>query len=162
MTIFVGADDEHRRPGLWPSEVPLGAPIEQCNRILSDKLIGFSLEVDLPIRMRLMRSQPEDLAGGFSVKYVPADEKQNLALRRLRDRLSRLLGIRGPDHDSYVFHVGFAYQIRWFDHLETADFHRVRADWLSGLARRAPELDLGHPKFCTYEDMFMFRQRVSL
>jgi hypothetical protein len=88
----------------------------------------------------------------------PVGAEDAAALATGRDRLADLFGYRHPDHDSYVFHITFAYLLDW---LPDAELPEVRAFLEAGLAeirRAAPVIELTPPAFCRFEDMHHFEE----
>ena len=162
MTVFGGADDQERKPGLWPRDVPLNVPIEVCDTMLAERLAGVQLECGLPIRMRVNDAEPAAHPEPILIDLSPVDEAEVQKLRRLRDRLADVLKIRQPDHDRYSFHISIAYQIDWFTDEEQADYVATRRHWREALKRRAPVFNFGSPEYCTLNDMFAFRRRLVL
>ena len=161
MTIFGGANDLGRKPGLWPDDIALDTPITLCNALLAERLFSFPLDCELPIRMRvdlapIVRSSP------ITVDLKPSDDQELQKLRRLRDRLSDLLRIRAPDHDRYGFHITIAYQIAWFDEAEEDAYAIPRRRWLVRLQQEAPVISFGAPEYCTFNDMFSFRRQLFI
>jgi hypothetical protein len=162
MTIFGGADDQERKPGLWPADVPLDAPMAVCDAALAERLVGFELDCALPIRMRINDAEPPVHPAPILIDLIPLDDAEALKLRRLRDRLSNVLKIRQPDHDHYAYHISIAYQIDWFTAEEQADYVAARRRWREQLKRQIPVLNFGPPEYCTLNDMFAFRRRLTL
>lgn len=162
MTVFGCADDQERKPGLWPADIALDTPLAVCDTALAERLAGFELNCALPIRMRIEDAEPPAHPEPILVDLVPADAAEADKLRRLRDRLSDLLKIRQPDHDRYTFHISIAYQIEAFTSEEQADYVTARRRWRMDLKRRLPVLNFGAPEYCTLNDMFAFRRRLVL
>ena len=162
MTIFGGANDQGRTPGAWPSDIPLDTPIATCNALLAERLKGFRLECDLPLRMRVDDSDPPIHPEPMLIDLVPVDAAEERKLRRLRDRLSDTLQIRTSDHDRYGFHITLAYQIAWFTAAEQADYDAAQRRWRRELERKAPVIELRAPEYCTFKDMFAFQSQCAL
>jgi hypothetical protein len=149
MTIFGGANDKERRYPLWPTGVPLDLPMAACNALLAERLRDFVLGDDgPPYRMRVDLAAPRADERPLTVNLVAADADTAMRLRRLRDRLSVLLGIRSPAHAAYRFHVTLGYQFAALAAAEDATWRVAAADWRATIARRAPVITLGAPEFC--------------
>jgi hypothetical protein len=162
MTIFGGANDQDRLSGLWPRDLPVDAPLSACNAHLAAKLMGIDPACDLPIRMRVDDSEPAAHPEPLLIDLAPLDAAEDRKLRRLRDLLSRVLQIRAADHDHYAFHISIAYQTAWFDAEEEKEYASVRRRWIAELKNHLPEIRLGAPEFCTFNDMFAFRSRLRI
>jgi hypothetical protein len=162
MTIFGAANDQDRRPGAWPADLPLDMPMTECDRILGERLRGFRLECDLPFRMKVDLSEPVPGERPLTLRLLPYDDAENAKLRRLRDRLAETLAIRTPSHDAYRFHVTLGYLIRWLTQDEQAVFRDTLATWRHRVALACPVLELGAPEYCTLKDMFAFSRQFHL
>ena len=110
MTVFEGICDQIREPGYWPSDLPLDASLMECNAFFEERLKGFEPDFRAPIQMSISNFRP--LVDGISLKLTPVDVAEEIRLRVLRNRLSDLLNLRPPGHESYVFHLSIAYLIR--------------------------------------------------
>jgi hypothetical protein len=158
MTIFGGANHPERKPGLWPTSIPLDTPIEECTRILGERLEEAHLGPIAPIRMRVDLSEPAERETPFTIRLLPIDDAENQRLRSLRNRLSEILEIRSPSHDGYRFHVTLAYLIRTLNSSELREFRAAYRDRHAELARRCPVIEFGQPEYCSLEDMFHFKR----
>jgi hypothetical protein len=161
-TIFGGANDQDRKPGLWPGFVSLDATMADCNRLVAEHLKGFSLDCELPFRLKVDLSEPEIGVLPMTVRLQPVDEAETAKLRRLRDRLSEALQIRAKGHDSYRFHVTMGYAHHWLTPAEDTQFRAQRARWMKAISVAAPEFRLGAPELCTLSDMFAFHRQFYL
>jgi len=162
MTIFGGANDPDRKPGVWPADLPLDMPIDDCNRILGERLRAAAIGPVAPIRMRIDMSPPAANETPLTIRLLPLDDIEERRLRGLRNRLSEVLGIRAPGHDSYRFHITLAYLIRNLDAEEDRAFREAYVRYHSEVARRCPVIELGQPEYCTLDDMFAFHRQFYL
>lgn len=157
MTVFEGVCDQVRKPGFWPSDLPMDAPLEDCNADYSRKLQKFNLGFDAPFRLRIDGYLPR--VNGIGLHLNPASASQESELRGLRDRLSDTLQIRHPSHEAYAFHLSIAYFIRFPSEQESAWLEAKLTEYLAKLPR---EFDLGLPEFCYFDTMFEFRRQFFL
>jgi hypothetical protein len=162
MTVFGGADDAERKPGLWPGTIPLDAPMEECNRLMGERLRAFKLDCALPLRMTVDMAEPAASEGPLTMRLLPADAAEDRKLRDLRDRLSACLDIRAPDHDHYRFHITLGYQIDWLTAAEDQDYRAALRAWKARLHQASPTILLGAPEYCTLRDMFAFNRQFFL
>lgn len=162
MTIFGGATDTGRRQDLWPRGLAADMPIGECSHILGERLKMATFDCALPLRMRIDEREPPDHDEPLVIDLVPVDEAENRKLRRLRDELSTLLGIRAPRHDSYQFHVTLAYQTAWFDDSEQREYEQMTRHMRQHLRREIGVMELGAPEYCTFKDMFAFNRQFHL
>lgn len=162
MTIFGGANDKERRYPLWPAGMPLDTPMEQCDEMLGERLRKFRLAADGgPYHMRVNTDvSPKETP--LTIRLLPAEEGTDLKLRRLRDRLSQVTGIREPGHDHYGFHITLGYLFSPLNEAENAAFHADLSEWKGQLAQKAPVITLGAPEYCLLKDMFAFNRQFYL
>ncbi|KAH6608181.1 hypothetical protein Trco_004494 [Trichoderma cornu-damae] len=157
MTIFEGVCDQMRKPGIWPKDLPLDAPLARCNDLFSDKLSKFDLGLQTPLRIAvtgLVMSK-----SGIRLDLAPVDAAEERRLRGLRDRLSELLQIRAPGHDTYVFHLALAYR---FVPLGPRDEEALSVLLQECRLAIPNDFQLGEPEFCHFDDMFAFRRQFFL
>lgn len=162
MTVFGAATGNDRCAGLWPEGLPTDAPMPACDRLLAEKLHGFKRDCALPLRMRVDLGELDENHVPLKLLLLPVDDTENKKLRTLRNRLSATLGIRGPDHDDYVFHITLGYLIRWLTPEEHLTFRNEMRRWREMVAARCPVIELGAPEFCTFGDMFAFQRQFYL
>ncbi|MBC2663505.1 DUF1868 domain-containing protein [Novosphingobium flavum] len=91
MTIFGGANDPERKPGAWPASIPLNAPIEECTRIIGERIKAANIGNVAPIRMRVDTSPPSSGENPMTIRLLPVDAAEDARLRALRNRLSELM-----------------------------------------------------------------------
>ena len=114
MTLFQGIIEHRRRLPYWPQDVPLDTSIDDMTSLYLERLNGFQG------------------CGAFKIKVVDvvptgltvagASDEDERIMRAWRDALSVPFGYRHPDHDTYAFHVTFAYQIRRLDDERAAEW----------------------------------------
>lgn len=163
MTVFGGANDKERRYPVWPTNLPLDMPIDECTRILGERLRGFLLGEDAaPYRMRVNLVEPPANESPLNIRLLSADEDTERRLRRLRDRLSDALKIQDSGHDGYRFHITLGYLFADLTSAEHAAFRRSLARWKAEFARKVPEITLGAPEYCVLRDMYAFKRQFYL
>ncbi|WP_180897284.1 DUF1868 domain-containing protein [Martelella soudanensis] len=157
MTVFEGVCDEIRAPGRWPSDLSAAAGLADCHALFESKLAGFDPRIDPPLRITVAGWQP--LNEGIALSLEPATPTENARLRDLRDRLSDLLKIRAPQHDSYEFHLSIGYLMRRPDAADKAQLMALLAE---ALERMPKTFELGVPEYCRFENMFAFEKLFFL
>lgn len=101
----------------------------------------------------------EQLDDGIALKLEASDESTNEKLRTVRDRLSEILKMRHPGHESYSFHLSMGYALRHLTDHDRARIWQYLEDW----RKQLPDMfTLGSPEYCVYDDMFAFRRVFSL
>jgi hypothetical protein len=156
MTVFSGANDQDRTRTLWPSDLTLTATIEECNRVVGERMKSFHLDCEIPLRMRLDEVHTLGYENACSLRMVPVDEAERMKLRTLRDRLADVYLFRATDHDRYEFHITVAYQMAPFSREEDAAYTSLLELHVPRIAAAEPVLELGPPEFCTFKDMYRF------
>ena len=159
MTVFEGVSDQIRKHSSWPGDLSLDAPLNSCTALVEQKLADFDLRSEPPFRMAVDGFEP--LEDGIALKVVPATPAEESRLRHLRDRLSKVLQIRHPGHDTYSFHVSLSYMLRRLDQ-RPEDYEKIWA-FLQEYRSKLPDVfELGAPEFCIFDDMFAFRRQFFL
>ena len=154
MTLFQGIIEYRRRLPYWPSDVPLDTGIDDMTRLYLERLQGFEGRGAFNIRV------VEVVPTGLTVAGATQEDRQ--ILKAWRDALSVPFGYRHPDHDTYVFHITFAYQIRRLADERAAAWQELFDDCLSFLEREAPVIELKAPAFCSFGDMKHFEEMLVL
>lgn len=163
MTVFGGANDRDRQRPRWPADLPPDLPMTECDRILGERLSAFRLGEDgPPYRMRVDPAAPDEDETPLTLRLLPADTATERRLRRLRDRLAAVLGIREPGHASYRFHITLGYLFATLSTDEDEAFRRTLVEWKTQVAQRVPTIRLGAPEFCLLDDMFAFKRQFYL
>lgn len=150
MTLFQGIIEYRRKLPFWPADVPLDTPIDDMTAIFMDRLAGFRPEG--PFEMEVTEATP----AGLTLDGVTADDRARL--KSWRNRFADLLGYRHPDHDSYSFHITFAYPKERFDDEMIAAWVPFLDTVVEDIRDRAPVIALAPPAFCAFEDMNHFEE----
>lgn len=156
MTVFGGANDKDRTPGGWPGDLAREMPIEECTRIFNERLANFSLNRPMPIRMKVDRAATTRFNGACSLRVQPADDRENTAIRSLRDRLSDVFHLRAADHTTYEFHITIAYQLGDFDPAQERAYRSLIAAHAEKISAASPTIELGLPEFCSFRNMHRY------
>ena len=154
MTLFQGIIEYRRRLPYWPSGIPLDTSIDGMTRLYLERLQGF--EGHGPFKIKVVEVVPTGLT------VAGASEQDRRILKAWRDALSVPFGYRHPDHDSYVFHITFAYQVRRLADERAAAWRDLFDESLSFLEREAPVIELTPPAFCSFTDMKHFEELLVL
>lgn len=77
-------------------------------------------------------------------------------LKSYRDELVRATGIRFPNHDTYQFHIGLAYNLIPLTDEERAIFEKTRQVLNERLQARVRHFTLPAPHFVKFHDMSAF------
>jgi hypothetical protein len=162
MTVFPGANDQARSSYGWPSYVPLDATIEECNRLVGERMIAAQFDCKLPVRVRVDVPATLNYFAACTLRLVPVDVGQNARLRKLRDQLADVYGFRTKDHDQYEFHMTMSYQMARFTEREQIFYRRILRAHLKSIVASGPVLELGEPEYCVFPDMLRFEPKTLL
>ncbi|UCI08950.1 DUF1868 domain-containing protein [Mesorhizobium sp. B1-1-8] len=154
MTLFQGIIEYRRRLPYWPADVALDTGIDDMTRLYLERLQGFEDRGAFKIKV------VEVVPTGLTV--AGASEEDRRVLRAWRDALSVPFGYRHPDHDTYVFHITFAYQIRRLADERVSAWQELFDNCLTLLDRQAPVIELRPPAFCSFRDMKHFEELLVL
>jgi hypothetical protein len=163
VTILGGLNDQDRTRYGWPSDLPINAPIAECNRIIGERITRFRMHSELPIRFCVDKERTVALQRASGLQLVPADATERLKLQMLRDRMAaEVFSYRAADHDTFEFHVSLAYQMSGFTTEERRDYQSELARHLPTIVAAASVIEFGVPEFCTFEDMHRFEIQTLL
>ena len=96
MTVFPGANDQDRSAYGWPSYVPLNVSMEECNRLVGERMAAARLRCKLPIRVRVDVAGTLNYFTACTLRMVPENAGENAKLRAVRDQLAE----RSEEHTS--------------------------------------------------------------
>jgi hypothetical protein len=154
MTLFQGIIEYRRRLPYWPQDVPLDTGIDAMTRLYLKRLEGF--QGAGPFNIRVVEVVPTGLT------VAGATDEDVRIMRQWRDALSLPFGYRHPDHDTYVFHITFAYQIQRLTDDRAAAWQALFEDCLALFQRQAPVIEIKAPAFCAFRDMKHFEELLVL
>ena len=152
MTLFQGVIEYRRNPPYWPADMVVDTPIDVMTSHFRDKLKNFAPLS--PFRARITEVTPL----GLTLEGDSVEDRR--CLQAWRDAFAGIFGYRHPDHDSYVFHITFAYIIDWLADAALPRWQEMLAEQLAYLKERSPVIDLDPPAFCSFEDMNYFEELV--
>ncbi|PLK72296.1 DUF1868 domain-containing protein [Rhizobium sp. TH135] len=150
MTLFQGIIETRRALPYWPGDVPVETPVDDMTGIFMDRLAHFRSGQAFAVEVK--HATPL----GLVVDGVTDDDRA--VLKDWRDRLADLLGYRHPDHETYAFHITFAYMIERFDDATLSAWIPFLEEVAADIRRRAPVIELRAPAFCAFDDMNHFEE----
>jgi hypothetical protein len=150
MTLFQGIIEYRRTVPFWPQDMPLDTPIKDMTAHYLRKLESFVAPG--PFTMTVTDATPE----GLTIDGATAADRA--CLKEWRDRLASAFGYRHPDHDSYRYHITFAYVLRRFSDEAILAWDEALPDIVARLRDEAPTLELAPPAYCSFEDMKHFEE----
>jgi hypothetical protein len=162
MTVYPGVNDQGRDITGWPSDIPKDASIEECSRIVGERMRSFHLECQLPIRMKVDSTRTIENPRASTLRMIGVDAEEERKIRKIRDRLVDIFGFRDKQHDEYGFHITLAYQLRQFTLSEQAEYQSILEKNVPQIIASASAFEFSNPEFCTFPDMFRFNIQVLL
>jgi hypothetical protein len=154
MTLFQGIIEYRRALPYWPDDVPLDTSIDAMSSIYLERLDGFRGQG--PFRIKVIDVTPVGLT------VAGATDEDDATIKAWRDALSVPFGYRHPDHDTYVFHITFAYPISWLPDERLSAWQELLESCLAFLQREAPVIEIHPPAFCRFSDMNQFEELLIL
>jgi hypothetical protein len=163
VTILGGLNDRDRAQYGWPSDLPISAPIEECNRITLERFTRLRTHVELPIRFELDQQRTLTSPRPCGLQLSPITRREGLKVKKLRDHLAdEVFHFRAANHDSFRFHISMAYQVRGIEPKEREEYQELISHHILRIAEAAPIIELAVPEFTTFNDMFRFEVRSLL
>lgn len=162
VTLFDGLLDMRRQRPDWPDGLALEAPMAECHQHLLERLRAFAIDPGLDRPLQLVPDPAVVSPTLGAIPLRPVDARQERQLRRLRDRLAGILGVRRANHDTYQFHMTLGYCVQAFDPEALQAYGQAWAAGIHGLRAGLGTLALGPPEFCRFEDMAAFETLAVL
>ncbi|MBV1831689.1 DUF1868 domain-containing protein [Komagataeibacter sp. AV436] len=159
MTVFDGLNNTRRARPTWPRDLARDTPMPQCNAWVGDRLRVFPGRLAAPLRMRPAYPDPLRDRQGCRIRLEAVDRAGATALRRFRHGLAAHLGMHDAWLDRYVFHTTIGYRIRAFTAREAHEYTDAMVRFQGRMAARLPEIDLGPPEFCLFDDMHAYHRQ---
>ena len=162
MTVYPGVNDQGRDITGWPSDISKDASIEECTRIVGERMRSFHLECQLPLRMKVDETKTLENPRASTLRMIGSDAGEEMKIRKVRDRLVDVFGFRDKQHDEYGFHVTLAYQLQRFTPAEQTEYRAILVKNVPKIIASAPAFEFANPEFCTFPDMFRFDIQMLL
>jgi hypothetical protein len=156
MTIFNGSNDLDPPHSTWPGGVPIGASIEECNRVMLQRMKRCQLSAQFPMEVSIDVDQTLDYGRACTLLMRGASPDAVRNLRTIRDQLASVYRVPIQPNDTYGFHITIAYTMQDFSEQERAEYTRLLRPQLPELVKSAPILELGLAEYCTFPDMYRF------
>jgi hypothetical protein len=91
MTVYSGSNDQNRAHSSWPGGVPISVSIEECNRVMMERMKAFRFDGPYPLRVRVDAPRTMSHGRASTLRMEGADPASERTLRTLRDRLADLM-----------------------------------------------------------------------
>ncbi|WP_300032481.1 DUF1868 domain-containing protein [uncultured Roseobacter sp.] len=154
MTVFEGVIETGRKPDAWPAELDRAAPVDAVTEYLTARLADFAPPPPFQVSVTALRP------GGLNLDGATAADRDTM--RAWRDALTVPFGYRNTGHDSYSFHMTFAYIRDWLPDDLLPVWEKELQTIQDDLVRAAPVIPLRPPAFCSFADMNAFPELLVL
>jgi len=154
MTLFQGIIEGRRALPYWPEDLALDAPIDAMTKAYIERLDGF--EAPSAFKVEVIGATPNGLT------LAGVTDKDRQTMKDWRDQLAAIFGYRHPDHETYAFHITFAYVLERFSDEAILIWEKALKEIVEDLREAAPIIELAPPAFCSFEDMNHFEELVVL
>ena len=151
MTIFEGVCDQARKSSRWTSQLPLDAPLEKVDELLLGKWDKITKPSSFTMKARKL-----SIFNGITLQLLPESDAVNLEIRKFRDLLSEEYGIRGPGHNSYHFHISFAYLIVKLSFSEKRKTSKFMKEYTKKISEELGIVKTSVPELTFFSDMTDF------
>ena len=156
MTVFDLVCDQVRDTAHWSSLCALDAPMGEVDAVF--ERVWNTLPTAPTFRMAF---DYLDIGDYITVRLKPADDDANAVIRRYRNQLSEVYGIRQPNHDSYFFHISLAYAVRKMSKQDLGASAGLIASWKDRLERELAHIDLQPANLVFFDDMSNYAAKRS-
>ncbi|ENN84182.1 hypothetical protein RHSP_82510 [Rhizobium freirei PRF 81] len=150
MTLFQGIIEYRRSRSFWPDDIALDTPIDEMTEIMGERLKALAMRDPFKVAVTKARSSGLLVDG--------ATEADRKTMRAWRNALADLLGYRHPDHETYPFHITFAYAIERLADEALPRWQAMLDAVAAELRAEVPVLELRPPAFCAFGDMNHFEE----
>ena len=149
ITLFDCCNVSTMNTPFWPKDISSTDDYGNVTNLLKKRLNGNNFPNIFNLKLT-------KLFGGFSLLLEGFTHEDERLLRETRDKLSNLLGIKFPTHDTYNFHISLGYLLRWLSKNETQikikESHRLFEEF----NEKIPLIVMKSPELCTFENMHVF------
>jgi hypothetical protein len=156
MTIFNGSNDLGRTNSTWPGGVLSDASIDQCNRVMLERMKETRLKAQFPIQVSIDMRQTLEYGRACTLRMIGSTEMATRNLLSIRQQLAAAYRVPVPANDDYEFHITFAYTMHDFADKEKTEYKAILQEHLPKLIASAPNLELGLAEYCTFPNMYRF------
>lgn len=156
MTIFNGSNDLGRTNSTWPGGVPSNASIDECNRVMLERMKQTRLKAQFPIQVSIDMRETLEYGRACTLRMIGATEMAARNLQSIRQQLAAAYKVPAPATDDYEFHISLAYTMHDFSNQERAQYKTILQKHLPKLVATVPVLELGLAEYCTFPNMYRF------
>ena len=149
MTLFDCCNVNTVNTSLWPKDIKIKNNYKQIALQLNEKIKDFLFPDKFNLKLK-------KIFGGYCMVLEGATEKDEKTLRDCRNKLSKLLGIKFPNHETYSFHITLAYILRKLNNIEVKNLFTMNKNLYRDFIKKFPIIEIQKPKLCTFKNMYQF------
>ena len=154
VTVFIVFNDCDRDEDHWSAHLESDTPTELVHAYMLPR-------VHHPAPPSRMLFDPT-YVDGDTIRLIPRYSSTAEELRTYRNRLSQASGIRFPDHESYSYHITFAYQLQKLTHAEYDELIEINRRCTKIVQACSKGFCVSAPVYTEVMDMTCFRVRTSM
>ncbi len=148
MTVFELVCHFVRKQEKWSQYVDLDEPLDQVDSFFNDKLSTLTFIKDFQMKAHSIR--------GTGLDLDPIDKQTKERIKTFRDELADTTGIKFKNHDTYQFHISFAYRIEEQDSHEKQVVAELNNQLLQDVIAEMEPITIKQIDFTVFEDMSEF------
>ncbi|MFC7519865.1 DUF1868 domain-containing protein [Xanthomonas populi] len=162
VTLLGGVNETDRAGGPWPSDLSREVALADINASFLSRLQQRDA---VPLGAGRFLVDPTAAKTGINdnllIPLLPADTATAQRLETARKGLMALTRLQRPDYSNYRFHISLAYLCGTLNTQEQATYRAAVGVWLKRLAAAGP-ITVPRFNFCTFKDMYAFRERCEV
>ena len=152
MTVIDLVCDEIREKNKWSEKLPLDISLEETDNYFKDALLSVQELGTIRMKFDVLFISPTV----FVVRLFPETEEQESKLKVFREQVALATGVRHSNHETYRFHVSFAYLIELLGEEDEKELKDLENKINQYLRTVDDVFELDAPELVLFKDMFSF------
>jgi len=149
MTLFDCCNINTFNTSFWPKDIKAKDDYKKIALELNEKVKRYIFPDKFNLKLK-------KLFGGYSMILEGATAKDEKMLRDCRNDLSKLLGIKYSNHETYSFHITLAYILRKLNEQEIKNLFTINNHLCTEFKKKLPIIEIQKPELCIFENMYRF------
>jgi len=149
MTLFDCCNINTFNTSFWPKDTKAKDDYKDIALELNEKVKRYIFPDKFKLRLK-------KLFGGYSMILEGETAKDEKMLRDCRNDLSKLLGIKFSNHETYSFHITLAYILRELNEQEVRNLFMINNQLCNEFKKKFPIIEIQKPELCIFENMYQF------
>jgi len=150
MTVMDLLCDHQRHPAYWSNRLPLTMDISETDSFFKAQVSA----IPAPSTLRMKCNRLPEF--NMYVELESADDETEQALRRYRNAIADVTGVRFPEHDQYKFHISLAYQLIHLTPEEKVERQALYTRLTDIVQQSNKPFVLNAPQLVFFDNMFQF------